>query len=237
MTAGNEPAEEPTADEDAPPSRRELAVARSLDPARVRAEKRVQRFLDAALELMNSSSGKEFTVQEVVERSGQSLRSFYQYFAGKHELLLALFEESVRTTTEHLSTVLEQEDDPFERLHRFVVEYYRACRPGRRGKPAGKQDPAPIAEFAQQLLTAHPKEAARAFAPLVALLEELLDEAATAGAVREDVRNRRIAGIVLQAIMFNAFADTISGAPGGPDDDAGDELWALLLRGIGTDKS
>ena len=29
---------------------RELAVARSLDPARVRAEKRVQRFLDAALE-------------------------------------------------------------------------------------------------------------------------------------------------------------------------------------------
>ena len=77
---------------------RELAVARSLDPARARAEKRVQRFLDAALELMDSDSGKEFTVQEVVERSGQSLRSFYQYFAGKHELLLALFEEAVRTT-------------------------------------------------------------------------------------------------------------------------------------------
>src|SRR4051812_20080062 len=51
---------------------RELAVARSLDPARVRAEKRVQRFLDAALELMESAPDKEFTVQEVVERSGQS---------------------------------------------------------------------------------------------------------------------------------------------------------------------
>lgn len=47
---------------------RELAVARSLDSARSRAETRVQRFLDAALELMNSDSGKEFTVQEVVER-------------------------------------------------------------------------------------------------------------------------------------------------------------------------
>ena len=73
-------------------------MARSLDSARLRAESRVQRFLDAALELMNSASGKEFTVQEVVERSGQSLRSFYQYFAGKYELLLALFEESVRST-------------------------------------------------------------------------------------------------------------------------------------------
>ena len=77
---------------------RELAVARSLDPARVRAEQRVQRFLDAAMELMQASPEREFTVQEVVERSGQSLRSFYQYFAGKHELLLALFEESVRSS-------------------------------------------------------------------------------------------------------------------------------------------
>ncbi len=85
---------DPVADP-APTSWRDLAVARSLDPARARAEKRVQRFLDAALELMARSPEKEFTVQEVVERSGQSLRSFYQYFAGKHELLLALFEESV----------------------------------------------------------------------------------------------------------------------------------------------
>src|SRR4249920_2157327 len=89
---------------------RELAVARSLDPARVRAEKRVQRFLDAALELMESAPDKEFTVQEVVERSGQSLRSFYQYFAGKHELLLALFEESVRSTAEHLRECMAEAD-------------------------------------------------------------------------------------------------------------------------------
>src|SRR5436305_14461592 len=102
-------------------SRRDLAVARVLDPARARAESRVQRFLDAALELMNTASGKEFTVQEVVERSGQSLRSFYQYFAGKYELLLALFEESVRSTAEQLRDTLADEDDALERLHRFTV--------------------------------------------------------------------------------------------------------------------
>ena len=94
---------------------REQAVARSLDSARTRAENRVQRFLDAALELMNEGdSGKDFTVQEVVERSGQSLRSFYQYFGGKHELLLALFEESVRSTAE----ILQQEDGPGGRCTR-----------------------------------------------------------------------------------------------------------------------
>src|SRR5436190_22263194 len=164
---------------------RELAVARSLDPARVRAEKRVQRFLDAALDLMQTAPNKEFTVQEVVERSGQSLRSFYQYFAGKYELLLALFEESVRATAEHLREDLAEEKDPFDRLHRFAVEYYRMCRPAPKGKASRKgPNPAGMAEFAQQLLTEHPKEASRAFVPLVTLFEELLDDAARAGLIR-----------------------------------------------------
>src|SRR6187399_3198854 len=90
-------------------SRRDLAVARSLDPARARAQQRVQRFLDAAVELMATSPQLEFTVQEVVEKSGQSLRSFYQYFAGKHELLLALFEEALRSTAEQLRSAVEEE--------------------------------------------------------------------------------------------------------------------------------
>ena len=114
---------------DRPGTWRELAVARSLDPARARAEERVQRFLDAAIELMQTDSGKDFTVQDVVERSGQSLRSFYQYFAGKHELLLALFEESVRSTAEYLEKVAAEEDEPLERLHRVAVEHFLVCRP------------------------------------------------------------------------------------------------------------
>lgn len=228
--------DEPAADAAAAeaPSRRELAVARSLDPARVRAEKRVQRFLDAAVELMASSSGKEFTVQEVVERSGQSLRSFYQYFAGKHELLLALFEESVRTSAERLQTVIDDEKDPLERLRRFAVEYYETCRPDPRRR-SGKDEPVALAEFAQQLLTAHPKEASRAFAPIVELLEAVLDDAAAGGVIRADMSSRRVAGVILQAIMFNIFAATISGTPVDPDDDAADELWQLVLHGIGSD--
>lgn len=227
--------DEPVADP-APTSWREVAVARSLDPARVRAEKRVQRFLDAAVELMTSSSEKEFTVQEVVERSGQSLRSFYQYFAGKHELLLALFEEAVRSTAERLATVAEDEADPLERLRLFADEYYRLCRPGD-GASTGDTPPASVmAEFAQQLLTQHPKEAAQAFVPLVALCGQLLDDAAAAGAIRGGLDHRQITGVVLQAVMFNAFADTISGTPVRSDAGAAAAgLWDLLLNGLSTD--
>jgi len=213
---------------------RELAVARSLDPARVRAENRVQRFLDAALDLMSTAPDKEFTVQEVVERSGQSLRSFYQYFAGKHELLLALFEESVRTTSEHLRASVAEKRDPAERLHVFVTEYYRICRPVGKGRPLRKGGPTPVlAEFAQQLLTSHPTEASRAFEPLVALFGELLTEGAAAGVIRPGLRYDQIAGVVLQSIMFNVFASTISGpAPKQPRVDPAEELWDLVLHGI-----
>jgi AcrR family transcriptional regulator len=223
---------------DRPSSWRELAVARSLDPARVRAEERVQRFLDAAVELMlQNDTGKDFTVQDVVERSGQSLRSFYQYFAGKHELLLALFEESVRSTAERLQEVVDEADDPFERLHRFIVEHYLLCRPTRTtrgGKKSGPPTPMAMAEFGQKLLTEHPKEASRAFVPVVSLFVQLLDEAAAAGAIRSGLQHRAVAGVALQAIMFNAFADTISGTPIPPDGhDEAEQLWYLFIHGIG----
>jgi AcrR family transcriptional regulator len=223
-----------TAAEPSSASWREQAVARSLDSARVRAENRVQRFIDAAFDLLSASApGKDFTVQDVVEKSGQSLRSFYQYFGGKQELLLALFEEVVRSTAEELRDRIREGETPLERLHRFVIEYYALCRPTSK---KGKKRPAfALAEFAQQLMTANPQEATRAYAPIVSLFDEVLGDAVAAGAVRDDLSRRRVDGIVLEAIMFNAFSATISGSA--PERDSGDpaeELWELIFHGIAT---
>ena len=92
-----------------------------------------------------------------------------------------------------------------------------------------------MAEFAQQLLTSHPDEASRAFVPLVSLLTELLDEAADAGTIRPGLQHTRIAGVILQAIMFNAFATTISGAAGRQSAEvAAEGLWDVVFDGIGA---
>src|SRR5271169_3457037 len=220
-----------------PVRRRDLAVARSLDSARLRSEGRVQRFLDAGFELLaRAESGKEFTVQEVVDRSGQSLRSFYQYFAGKHELLLALFDEAIRATAERLEEQIAREDTALDRLHCFVKEYYRMCLPAPKGRPS-KNNPTPVmAEFCHQLLTSHQTEAARAFVPLVALLEHVLDEAADAGDVRSGLDPSEVAGVILSTIMFNAaYAQTISGNEEPQDGErAAAQLWMFLSSGIVT---
>jgi AcrR family transcriptional regulator len=231
------PTESPAAPSSADPPvrRRDLAVARSLDSARVRSEGRVQRFLDAGFELLaRAESGKEFTVQEVVDRSGQSLRSFYQYFAGKHELLLALFDEAIRSTTARLQEHIAAEPTALGRLHRFVVEYYRMCLPAPKGR-ASKNNPTPVlAEFCHQLLTAQQAEASRAFVPLIALVERVLDEAVEAGAVRPGLQHAEVAGMLLSTIMFNAaYAATISGTAARHDTErATQQIWDFVSSGL-----
>jgi AcrR family transcriptional regulator len=224
----------PAAAEGAPLRRRDLAVARSLDSARARSEGRVQRFLDAGFELLSAAeSGKEFTVQEVVDRSGQSLRSFYQYFAGKHELLLALFDEAIRSTADRLDELVAKESTPLERLHCFVVEYYRMCLPAPRGR-ASKNNPTPVmAEFSHELLTAHQDEAARAFVPLVTLLEKVVADAVDAGVVRAGLEYDDAAGFILSTIMFNAtYASTISGLKAHDPAEAADGMWQFISAGV-----
>src|ERR1700744_1473375 len=98
------------------PTWRQRAVDRSTRAPKLRAEQRVQRFLDAAQAVITDKGSTDFTVQEVVERSSQSLRSFYQHFDGKHELLLALFEDALRRTTVQIAAAAGAKIDPVDAL-------------------------------------------------------------------------------------------------------------------------
>jgi hypothetical protein len=110
------------------------------------------------------------------------------------------------------------------------------CLPAPKGR-ASKNNPTPVmAEFCHQLLTAHQTEAARAFVPLVTLLENVLDEAVEAGDVRPGLNHADVAGVILSTIMFNAaYAHTISGVEEARDGDhAATQLWDFLSSGIVT---
>src|SRR5208337_5527565 len=111
------------------PSWKQRAVERSTRAAKLRAEQRVQRFLDAAQTIITEKGSTDFTVQEVVDRSRQSLRSFYQHFDGKHELLLALFEDALRRAADQIRAASESQSDPLERLKVAVELLYEASRP------------------------------------------------------------------------------------------------------------
>src|SRR3954466_16066705 len=138
------------------PAWRRRAVSRSLNSARSRAEQRAQRFLDAAFALIDEKGTTEFTIQEVIDRSKQSLRGFYQYFDGKDELLLALFEESIGESIDDLRAAVESASGhPLARLHAFVVRLHEWCDPGEKPRKRGSHNRRPISEFSVMLAVNH----------------------------------------------------------------------------------
>ena len=101
-------------------------------------------------------------MQEVVDRSKQSLRSFYQHFDGKHELLLALFEDAMSKSADELRALAAEESDPLERLRVVIQELFDSSRPDL----SGTQRPL-FSDFAMRLLVSHPAEMRVAHAPLL----------------------------------------------------------------------
>src|SRR5450631_3583230 len=140
-----------TTDDGNEPAWRERAVSRSLNAARSRAEERVQRFLDAAFELIDEKGSTEFTIQEVIERSKQSLRGFYEYFDSKDELVLALFEETVREADLDIQQAVDTESDALERLHVFTIRLHDWCDPGEAPRKRGAHNRRAISEFSMHL--------------------------------------------------------------------------------------
>ncbi|MGC9542118.1 TetR/AcrR family transcriptional regulator [Streptomyces sp. UG1] len=206
------------------PAWRQRAVERSTRAAKLRAEQRVQRFLDAAQELIADKGTTDFTVQEVVERSRQSLRSFYQHFDGKHELLLALFEDALSKSAAELREKAAAGQDPLERLKIAVELLYDSCRPRE-----GRQSPL-FTDFAIQLLVTHPDQVATAHLPLLSFFTELVEEAVEAGQAVSP-KPRRTASLIMQTAMFTAQAPSARvGAH--PSPITVEEVWDFCLGGI-----
>ncbi|HUF98249.1 MAG TPA: TetR/AcrR family transcriptional regulator [Ilumatobacter sp.] len=205
------------------PAWRQRAIDRSTQAVRQRAAKRVQRFLNSAREIITEKASTEITVQEVVDRSGQSLRSFYQYFDGKHELLLALFEEEMFIAAGRLREA-SGEGDPLERLRAAVVMLYELC------SPRNSSSQPLFSDFASRLMVDHPEEVSAAYAPVFECVASIVEAAGAAGLLRPG-RPRRMANLVTQAATVTAGRTSAVGS----QPITGDEVWSFCLRALVPD--
>lgn len=208
------------------PAWKQRAVERSIKTAKLRAAQRVQRFLDAAQSIIIEKGSTDFTVQEVVDRSRQSLRSFYLQFDGKHELLLALFEDALSRSADQIRAATAGQTDPIERLKVAIELLFESSRPD----PTAKR---PLfTDFAPRLLVSHPSEVKVAHAPLLVLLTELMEEAAAAGKLRPTVSPRRMAAMTMQTVMFVAQSSGSEDIANKPI--SAEEVWDFVAHGFAT---
>jgi AcrR family transcriptional regulator len=218
------------AEVDEPTGWRQRAVSRSLSSARSRAEQRVQRLMTAAFELIDEKGTSEFTIQEVVDRSKQSLRAFYQYFDGKDELLFALLEESIRESLDDLREAVDAESEPLDRLRAFTIRLHEWCEPLGTRRKRGAHNRIPMSEFSMQLALKDPESVATATAPIARMLVELLDAAAAAGAIRV-ADTRRTAMLMQQTVMYGWLMNRL--VKSNRARVTGEDAWEFCLRGLG----
>jgi AcrR family transcriptional regulator len=204
---------------------RDRAVERSLRTARAKAASRSDRFIQTAEELLSETGRTDFTVQERVERSKTSLRSFYQHFGSKDELLLALFEEVIRVQAADWREELADLDH-VAGLHRLVVRLYEQSTDNTMGGMSRA-----LTAYHLQLAESRPSDYARVLGPLKDLIVDLVGAGVRDGKFRSDLGVETLAIILMQTLVaathMHALGAHLSGAPL----DA-ERLWAFCLGGL-----
>lgn len=152
---------------------RNRVLDRSLESAKKRSLDRSQAFIHAAIELLQEK-GEGFTLQEVSERAGFSLRLFYQHFGGKHDLLLAVLEEELRNVIGSVRARLADERDPIRRLVILLQMFLKVA-----AEPSAHN--LTLLKYELELVATHPQEVALLHAPETRIALEIVADGLEAG--------------------------------------------------------
>jgi AcrR family transcriptional regulator len=153
-------------------------VRRSLGAATKRSIDRGSSLIRAAAKLLERSNGDGFTVQDVADEAGQSIRTLYQHFESKDDLLLAVFEEAMRTYRRMIVTAIDDLEDPLDRLGGALIAAVRMPEFSGTGVDRG------LTRLRLRLSEVDPALVARSQAPVTLLLRDLVAAAADAGRIR-----------------------------------------------------
>lgn len=207
----------------------ERSSARALERERARTLKRSRRLVDAAVEILRRDGLEGVTVQAVVERAGLSLRAFYERFAGKDELLLAVFEETIRDAAATFRERLADVKEPLARVEFVVKSMFLSSH----AKDVLGQS-VPLSREHLRLAEARPEELRLAIEPFVALLTEQVEAGIAAGVVRPGDA-RRLA-VLIHHLVSGQIHGMLLGTVAEDDlERSGDELWQFCLRAIRAD--
>jgi AcrR family transcriptional regulator len=152
-------------------------VKRSLRTATQRSIDRGSSLIRAAAKLLERSNGDGFTVQDVADEAGQSLRTLYQYFESKDDLLLAVFEEAMRTYAGMIRKAIVDISDPLERLGGAIIAAVRMPEFSGTGVDRG------LSRLRLKLREVEPELVARSQEPVTAVVRELVEAAMASGQI------------------------------------------------------
>lgn len=212
---------------------RDASVRRFL--ASEKAE-RTSAIVGAAYELLDAGGLEELTIRAVLKRTGLARRAFYEQFAGKDDLVLAVFEQSMRFAAEMYDEMVAPITDPVERLRTIIVSIGSG---GPFSEDAGGGDDSRLAAALSRehlrLAEARPAELHSALEPLMALLVRQLEAGMAAGTMRQ-ADPQRLAVFIYNLVATTLHTELIAGETRKIQIEQrqliAEELWEFVRRAI-----
>lgn len=212
-------------DDETIPAWKRQSMQRSLRSAQARAHARSDRFVVAATRLLQEKGNTDFTVQDVVDRSKMSIRTFYKYFESKEDLLVAVYETVVaREAVPRLRKRIDKFKDPLGRLKAYVEGLVELTA---KTGPVGRM----LIHYQNRLAESRPGDLATAMKPQFDLLVELIGDLARTQPLRRDLTVETAARLMHYTVLAAAHGRAL-GTEGALDIPA-ETVWQYCVSGMG----
>jgi AcrR family transcriptional regulator len=204
----------------------ERAAERSpvVQRSRSRSVQQAKTIVQAARRLIEVK-GPTFTTQELVREAGIALQTFYRYFPGKDQLLLAVIEDIIDESCQGYKEAARKLRDPLDRLRFYISSTVK----GLDGAPAG---PSFITVEHWRLQTLYPDEVSRATRPFTELLLGEIQKASDRGKLNPD--DPDYAAWLITQLTMAVFHHYDCAGLREPADQVADRLWSFCLAALGA---
>lgn len=196
---------------------------------------RTRMLLDAAYELLDEQGLEGLTIRAVLSRAGLARRAFYERFQGKDDLVLAVFDNTLRTAAKHFSEATAKSANPLEAL-REIVEGIVVGQLGHTANGGGHRRSAALSREHLRLAQTRPSELQSALAPLLDLIAGHVSAGIQRGLFREADPQMQ-ARLIYNLVSTTVHTVLLQEEEGGIADRSGREelaetLWEFCRRAI-----
>jgi AcrR family transcriptional regulator len=182
----------------------ERATNRVLESHRDQILGRSRQIVEAGYELLEEDGLEGLTIRAVLKKTGLSRRAFYERFADKDELVLAVFEQTIRLAASHYGELCGALPDPMERLELIVTSIVlgKSTLEGVGSEQSNRRGAAMSREHLR-LAESRPDDLLAALSPLITLIAQQLSDGMKVGVVRHNDCQR------LAALIYNLVSTTV----------------------------
>lgn len=199
-------------------------------------EDRTSAIVTAAYRLLDEGGLDELTIRAVLKNTGLARRAFYERFAGKDDLVLAVFEQAMRYAAEMYGELVAPMAEPLDRLKAIIVAIGRGA--GAPDEPAARQGSRMAAALSREhirLAESRPAELQAALEPLFALIGQQIADGMAQGQIGPGDPARMTLFIYnLVATTLHTEFITAEGTAEAAErrEQLADDLWEFCRRAI-----